>query len=160
MAAPYLEYGGRRTATVDGRAAPLLVGEAPNREGRGRLANTTRSGSVIASLGGRHLPRTNLLREWPGPSGKGSAFPLMPAREAADRLLRRTLKSRPLVLLGTRVAGAFRLRRQDYELLEWLELRGRRVAVFPHPSGVNHWWNEPDNREAARIFLAALCRPM
>lgn len=45
---------------------PLIVGEAPNRRGEGKRANTTLTGGRIARLadGARDLPRTNLLREW------------------------------------------------------------------------------------------------
>lgn len=27
------------------------------------------------------------------------------------------------------------------------------LYVLPHPSGVNRWWNDPANLEAARAFL-------
>jgi uracil-DNA glycosylase len=32
-------------------------------------------------------------------------------------------------------------------------LSGRHVAVVPHPSGRNRYWNNPANRDAARVFL-------
>lgn len=134
----------------------LLVGEAPNRAGQGRRPNTTFTGGRLARLGARELQRTNLLREWPGPQGKGSAFPLDLARPAAERLWRRHPKRRPFVLVGTRVAAAFGLARSRYEYLEWLDLRGREVAVIPHPSGINLWWNEPEHVQQAADFFRAL----
>lgn len=27
------------------------------------------------------------------------------------------------------------------------------AAILPHPSGLNRWWNDPDNRDAARAFM-------
>jgi hypothetical protein len=156
----------------------LLVGEAPNRAGQGRRANTTLTGGRIARLHPRAggLARTNLLRAWPGPQGKGSAFPLDLARPAASRLLARTPAGVPLLLVGTRVAAAFGLARQDYEYLEWMTRsfvrspKGcigvepweaprhapREVAVLPHPSGIVLWWNDPENVEAALEFFARL----
>lgn len=34
--------------------------------------------------------------------------------------------------------------------VEWLPAT---VAVFPHPSGVNRWWNEPENVASAAAFI-------
>jgi uracil-DNA glycosylase len=131
----------------------LIVGEAPNRRGQGKRANTTFTGGRLAQLGAREIARTNLLKEWPGPSGKGSAFPLELARPAAERLLRRVPRRVHLVLIGTRVAAAFGLPRARYEYLEWRRHRERWVAVCPHPSGVNLWWNDADNRDLAAEFF-------
>lgn len=73
---------------------------------------------------------------------------------------------RPLrvILAGGRVAKAFRLR-SPTPLLEWRSLyllsthpmppNSAWVAVIPHPSGVNRWWNEKDNVDMARDFLVA-----
>lgn len=96
----------------------------------------------------------NLLRYWPGPEpgGKGSAFPMGEAREAARRL---GLADGSL-LCGRRVAAAFGLARAPY--LEWVSIGARRVAVIPHPSGVCRWWNEPSNLRAARRFLEEAAR--
>lgn len=118
-----------------------------------------RSGDRLADLLGAASLRdlrdryrlVNLLGYWPGPSpsGKGSAFPLDEARRAAETL--------PLadgsLLCGRRVAQAYGLARVPF--LEWIDARGRRVAVIPHPSGVSRWWNDPENVRRARIFLEA-----
>lgn len=110
----------------------------------------------MAALGAQGLPRTNLLRAYPGRAGKGAAFPAEAGRAAAQRLLRRTRRDVPLVLLGTRVAASLGLRRADYDFLEWIEHRGRAMAVVPHPSGIVLWWNDPENRRAAREFFEEL----
>jgi hypothetical protein len=30
------------------------------------------------------------------------------------------------------------------------------MIAFPHPSGLNRWWNDPVNEEAARMMLRRL----
>ena len=32
------------------------------------------------------------------------------------------------------------------------------LAVLPHPSGINHWYNSTENRVAASLFLQAEIR--
>jgi hypothetical protein len=128
----------------------LLVGEAPNASGRGRMANTTQSGRRLALLGGAGLPRTNVIQRFPARSGKGASFPLQEARAGLDRLWRRTPRRVAFVYMGKRVAAADGWRGA---YLEWGESRGRRVCTFPHPSGINMWWNEPANVELAMAFI-------
>lgn len=128
----------------------LLVGEAPNASGRGRMANTTASGRHIASLGGGAIPRTNVIQRFPGRSGKGAAFPAAEAREGLARLWRRTPRRVAFVYMGKRVAAADGWRGQ---YLQWGTHRGRLVCTLPHPSGVNRWWNDPANAELARSFI-------
>jgi hypothetical protein len=131
----------------------MLVGEAPNASGRGRIANTTASGRRLASLGGADLPRTNVIQEFPGRSGKGAAFPRELAVAGLARLWRRTPRRVAFVYMGKRVAAADGWR-GDY--LQWGEHRGRMVATFPHPSGINMWWNDAANVELARDFVLEL----
>lgn len=60
-----------------------------------------------------------------------------------------------LVLLGERVAEAFKLAgREPYREMQLLS--GLRVATMPHPSGLNHHWNEEANIRAAEVFLHSL----
>lgn len=96
----------------------------------------------------------NLLGEWPGPSTKGSAWDARRAREAAEALAAVVEPDRLLVMLGHRVASAFRLDGR------YLDVRPGSFpsVVFPHPSAVNRWWNDPRNVERARRFLAACSR--
>jgi hypothetical protein len=57
--------------------------------------------------------------------------------------------------MGRGVAAAFGLRPQ-VPVLEWREAQpGRRLAVVPHPSGRNLWYNDPANRVAVRDFVDA-----
>lgn len=130
----------------------LLVGEAPARTTVGARPFTGRTGDRLAELAGLERLRdgfdaVNLLDRWPGPAGpKGSAFPLALARPAAEAL-RPRIRRRRVILVGRRVASAFRLASLPY--LTW---EGQ-VAVLPHPSGVCRWWNEPENVELAAEFL-------
>lgn len=104
----------------------------------------------------QRVDAVNLLGRWPGPQGKGSAFPLAEARAAALAL---DVAGRARVLLaGRRVAAAWPWRApSDY--LRWeAGPGGVLLAVIPHPSGVNRWWNEPEHRDAARRFLRAATR--
>jgi hypothetical protein len=131
------------------------VGQAPGRRnGRGAPFEgpCARRLAGLAGLEERELRRrvrlVNLLGRWPGPSAsKGDAFPIARAREAARRF---PLRGRVL-LAGRGVARAFGV---DAPFLEWVELGRARVAVFPHPSGVSHWWNDPANARRAAEFLA------
>jgi uracil-DNA glycosylase len=139
---------------------PLLIGEAPGRTTVDRPPFHGRGGRLLAELAGverieEAFEPMNLLRRWPGPAGgKGSAFPLPKAREAAEGIAP-LLRGRRTIFVGRRVASAFRLARLPY--LTW---RGAfalgvpaMVAVVPHPSGVNHFWNDPASVELARAFL-------
>lgn len=106
----------------------------------------------------------NVLDKWPGKQGKGDSFPLNLAIPA-DKALLPKLQGRKVVLLGQRVSHAFDV---GQPILEWHE-RGFgwwendvivqlscALAVCPHPSGVNTWWNKPENRIAARVFWGEL----
>jgi hypothetical protein len=93
--------------------------------------------------------RVNLLPAFPGKAGKGDRFPRAAARQAALALLP-ALQGRRAVLLGGRVAAAFGLPRAP--LLVWQPLAGGEVAVAPHPSGINRWWNDPRNVRRAKRF--------
>lgn len=147
--------------------AILLVGEAPSATSDPRRPLEGRTGAKLAALAGmsmeafgRRFALANLLHAYPGPgaSGKGSAFPDEEARVAASQL--RALLSvepapRRIVLLGKRVARAFGERAEP--LCAWRPARfgGRDVelAVVPHPSGVNKWYNSPENVALVERFL-------
>lgn len=100
--------------------------------------------------------RENILHHYPGPNnGKGDAFPIIEARERAAEFAPK-LKGRDVVFLGNAVARTFNL--GDLDLLRWcsLEYRGTGIkfhgVVFPHPSGINRWWNDDRNLLRARVF--------
>jgi hypothetical protein len=81
---------------------------------------------------------------------------LAQARRATARLKPR-LAGRRVILLGCGVAHAFGFAR--FPVLTWTTVRwgglDTRVSIVPHPSGVNTWWNDADNIEAASRFLRA-----
>lgn len=103
-----------------------------------------------------HLECLNVLRSYPGPEGdKGDAFPRQRAQRAARRLWG-SLRGRRVLLAGKRVGVAFGIR-EDY--LVWTTHEaGFDVAVIPHPSGVNRWWNEPANRRRFTKFVRDVVR--
>ena len=133
----------------------MIIGQAPGQKGNGEpLAG--KAGRRLAALCGLSLDaylarfrRVNLLPTFPGKAGKGDAFPLPAAREAARALLP-ALEGRRVVLLGGRVAAAFGLHRAP--LLVWQPFHGAWVAVAPHPSGLNRFWNDPRNVRRAQQF--------
>jgi hypothetical protein len=92
--------------------------------------------------------RYNVLRRWPGKNGKGDHFPMRLAKTNARRLALGFV-GRRVILLGRSVAKAFGL---NVGYLKWVNI-GFDVAVVPHPSGVNRWWNEARNKAAARRFM-------
>lgn len=137
---------------------PLLVGEAPSRTSDPAVPFSGRSGDRLRELLGRPLEDAfeirNLLAEWPGAAAKGSAWDRGAARERAVEITRLDwYRGRLLVAVGRRVARAFAL-----PALPYLEVVGEKypAAVLPHPSGVDRWFNDPQNVEAARAFLRSL----
>jgi hypothetical protein len=97
-----------------------------------------------------HFDLVNLLDKWPGKDGKGDAFDMDAARVKAEELTLElmTQEARFILLMGRKVERAF-----GWSGLKYLESNiwhSHDVILFPHPSGVNLWWNEEDNRGAAR----------
>jgi uracil-DNA glycosylase len=144
---------------------PLIIGQAPGRRGDGEPLSGM-AGRRLAALCCLELEelldrfeRVNLLKTFPGKSGKGDAFPLAEARTAAVGLLSAVAAHRHTILLGSNVARAFQLHRLP--LLEWRDAfrdLGSFVAVCPHPSGVNRWWNDSANFVRASRFWRDLAR--
>lgn len=147
----------------------ILVGEAPPKS---RMVDTPESVAFSGASGKRFsdmlgvdvteaFATMNLLKRWPGTTGKGSSFPLGRARQSATMLVNRLPPSNRLILAGGRVANAFRI--AHLPQLEWhttmlgppVTLTTFKVAVIPHPSGVNRAWNDPAITEAVKRFLVA-----
>ncbi len=137
----------------------LLIGQAPGKGDGGPLEG--RIGKRLAALAGisqeeyvERTERMNLLPHYPGENGKGDAFD---PEEAARRALALMgeIKGRRVLFLGRSVAQAFGFGKKDLPILTWLKSPSldADVAVMPHPSGIVHWWNDEDNREAASQFL-------
>ncbi len=139
----------------NGRPKLIIVGQAPGKQGDGRPMEG-RAGRRLADLMGlsfddylRLTERVNLFKARPEHEGKGDGFPVAEARKLANAM-RPQLEGRRVILAGFGVAKAFGL---DQEPLRWQVGLGHRVAVVPHPSGVNRWWNDFSNVEAAERFL-------
>jgi uracil-DNA glycosylase len=147
---------------------PLIIGQAPARGNDGLLPFAGQSGARLATLAGvgtsgddlpPHFDLANLLDKWPGKQGKGDAFDMDAAREAAADLtlkLQTAEEPRFVLLMGRKVERAF-----GWSGLTYLDdnvWHGNDVILFPHPSGVNLWWNELDNRTAARKTIRWVLR--
>lgn len=140
---------------------PLLIGEAPAPSAKkGDPAFSSRSGDRLTKLLGCSLfdvfETVNLLQEYPGSDEKGSRFPFGVAKEAATKLLVEVDRDRHLILAGKRVAAAFGMENAKYFHTVTLKPVPIQITVIPHPSGVNFWWNKPENVEFAKGWLKAL----
>jgi len=159
--------------TTTPREGLLLIGESPSKRGvPGDAALAGRIGTRLSQLLGisseRYLEgvaRVNLLPDFIGkaPGARATPWPAKEAKQAAQQLLASGfLNDRALVvLLGTRVAAAFGLKRpkwfQETDLRLQTDLRlpdgaTITVAVAPHPSGANWWWNDKTNAKQAGTF--------
>jgi len=96
----------------------------------------------------RSFRRLNLIQCFPGKSGRGDSFPAAEAREAWRRL-GPNLKFRNVILLGAKVADIAAPAWRAYGWCHWFNAAGIATFVLPHPSGLNHWWNDPANKERA-----------
>jgi hypothetical protein len=127
-----------------------IIGEAPNVSGKEMYE--TRSGVRMYDLSGDvQLPWQNLFDAYPLP------WSLPEARERADAwVFLYGHATGPLVLLGARVCAAFGV--EEVEWLGWYRRPdlGCAMIAFPHPSGLNHWWNDASNRVRARDLMQAV----
>lgn len=143
----------------------LFIGQAP--AGRDDPASplSGATGRKLAALMGMSIEeflatfdRANLLRKYPGKllNSKGDAFPIQKATINAFKLMRNNPPDnyRAIILLGKNVAKAFNW--QNPEFLEWDRTRRPFRVVIPHPSGINHWWNDKRNQRAAKEFLTEM----
>lgn len=133
---------------------PLIIGEAPGKCGDPSTPIEGRIGARLAACCGltfeeflTTFDRVNLLDEQPQDAPKGMAFNVKAAGRVAQFLEhnREGIFGRPFsLLLGKRVAAAFRLTHVEY-FTSIIFPNGSKVYVVPHPSGVNRWWNNWDN---------------
>lgn len=132
----------------------VVVGQAPAHDGDGKSALTGRSLHVLF---GKHdlrrvaigCHRLNLIPIFPGRSqSRGDRFPVAVARAQSRRLLP-NLDGRIVLSWGAAVAD---LLNPAWRRTGWLApVYGRfTLFPFPHPSGLNRWWNDRDNSDAAR----------
>lgn len=136
----------------------LIIGEAPNATNDCTHPCEGRVGRRLAELFGtayeqyvRETDRINIVVRSPGRSNwQGMAFPrrLMPRRL---RMLCLMMTERHSLILGKRAATVLGLDSLDY--FRWHPTLGGWVAIIPHPSGRNRWWNSLINRRCAVRFM-------
>lgn len=140
----------------------LIIGQGPSKSGEGRppLEGQFGSGKKLAELSGVTIEKmheladcVNLLDSWHGSNGKGDHFPMKLAREKAPAVQKLWQNYERVVLLGSNVAEAFRF---ESEPLTWQKMEDCSVAIMPHPSGVNRWWNDEQNKADAAAFLRSV----
>ena len=138
----------------------VIVGQGPSRAGsrhsarrRSREACTGRVGRKLAKL--LRMPevafyamaaRVNLNARFNGKAAKGDAFNVVEGLATARRILVRHRNGEKLVLLGRTVGRCFGVT-GDYLRVTIRE--GHPFLLFPHPSGINRWWNDARNRRRA-----------
>jgi len=143
----------------------LIVGQGPSKSGLGQEALTglKKSGGALAKLFGlapeqlhARADCINLLSQWHGKSSKGDKFPLKMAQKTAQAILNSWKNYDHIILLGSNVAKAFGF--HQLPLLTWTEIEpcGCKLAIVPHPSGINRWYNDAANKRAATSFLREL----
>lgn len=152
---------------------PILVGQAPARSGDGRPF-TGQTGRMLQSLLrfdsyeqlSECFDMYNLLpRKMQKPAERrGDEFPMPEARRGAIRLRNGVIKDgNEVILCGNKVSEAFHPSLVARPLLRPTLMReswGWWTAYrFPHPSGLNHFWNYSGNRERAARFLIDLSSP-
>ena len=141
----------------------LAIGEAPSRRNPDGVPLASLLDRIGESTLRQHvveLHGMNLFKLPQPPAGKGSRFPMDEARERATDLLpmlrRRGRHYDQLWLVGKRVAKAFGLGGQEYfvKAMSLCEVRiFCSVVVVPHPSGVNHFWNDRAKVAGWRMFV-------
>ncbi len=149
-----------------GEEVITIVGEAPSRSSDPKKPFRGWSGNWLAKHAGlsgyeelaSRARLVNVLPRWPGigySGEKGSRFPIARARRAAEKIELVGV----VLLAGRRVASAIDpvLAKAPYFSWHMTDRHGPcRLAVIPHPSGCNHWWNPPENRMIASAFLRGL----
>ena len=141
----------------------LIVGQAPAKNDHPSNPISGRTGRKLAMLMDLTFEefldtfdRANLLSRYPGKDGKGDAFNPHAAERNARLLLSENQidRYRHILVLGKNVAKAFGYRTDEY--MKWQTFSRPFTAILPHPSGINRWWNDKRNHEAAKQFLLEL----
>ncbi len=140
---------------------PLIIGEAPGKNGDASMPCEGRIGARLASCAGitfdEYLDlfdRVNLLDEQPQDAPKGMAFNVKLAGKVAHQM-ELTMPRWPFILLlGKRVAAAFKFTSVNY--FQQVAIDGIPTWVVPHPSGVNRWWNSFDNELQMIRFMRGI----
>lgn len=151
---------------------PILIGQAPGPNTDPSLPlyphPSTSAGGRLAQFMGLGaedyidaFERLNLVQEYPGRRKHDDKFPLYQARLRAGEL-RPLMRGRTVILMGRKVASAWGEPVAQAEFFEWVRCGtfGTMLAVVPHPSGRNHWYNSSENRQQARIFWMTVIAPL
>jgi hypothetical protein len=138
---------------------PLLVGEAPSKNEHPPTPIEGRIGKRLAGYAGLtfeefliHFDRTNLLSVRQDTKEKGFEFDAATARTNAYQLIITLERGRTVILLGKRVAMAFDVP-VDYFAWRNINAFDGWLAVVPHPSGINRWFNDPANNASMTAFM-------
>lgn len=144
----------------------MFVGQGPGKNhppGSRPLEGKKGAGARLAKLCGltneellKRCDTSNLLPDWRGKNGKGDNFPMNEAIISAELIWTKFFDYDRVVLFGSNVASAFGMKNE--KVLKWVVLEGTTVAVVPHPSGINRWYNDPENRKKAEKFLRKLIK--
>lgn len=137
----------------------MLIGEAPSTRSRELKpafsqvsVSTTRLEGLLGGPVWEHFMCRNLIPQWRDDAHASG----WPAREAAIAALDIAAYDEPwlLVLCGRRVQRAFRIDTADS--IGWYEGPKHLSLVFPHPSGLNRFWNYPSKiRDASTALTLA-----
>lgn len=141
-----------------------LIGQAPSSDGSdnfsGRSGVTlSRWANVPFDLFHSVFKCVNLLDEYPGRAGKkGDKFPMQKAEEAALKLAPTIPPRTRVVCVGKKVAEAFGIDTKSRQPFIWFPHGDAEFSWMPHPSGVNLFYNNPNNVFTAKVFLARAAR--
>lgn len=144
---------------VSCKGKPLIIGEQPSKNGDPSKPIQGRIGERLAECAGltfdeymEKFDRMNLLDVRAEYSGKGMDFNVKAARSTARELITRAfLPGRLILILGKRAASAFGMTSIAY--FQRMVINGAEVYVVPHPSGINRWWNLPENEQQMIRFM-------
>lgn len=146
----------------DARHERVVVGQGPSQTTQNDPPFTGPSAKRLASLMGATLDEflgvfypVNVCDSWQGKAdnGKGDAFKVK-AGSALDKMLEASKPGGLVLVCGLATARAIGMKKpQLFRVTDWED---RRVAVIPHPSGVNRFWNDDENVAQARAFLSGL----
>lgn len=141
---------------------PLIIGEAPSKNQDPPHPIEGRIGQRLADLSGLTLPeflahfdRTNLIHVRQDTAAHGFQFDMPLARRRAEVLAQSFRPNQIVLLLGQRVAMAFGFSNRTQPFVQH-HIHGAEVRIVPHPSGINRWWNEPKNEDAAKVFMRTI----
>lgn len=140
---------------------PLLIGQAPGPNTRPDKPlypyPKTSAGARLQQMTGlerrdylRTFDRMNLLQFFPGKIMNGDAWPISKAKIAAQAV-QQLLDGRDVIFVGRNVSRAFGHDAKTLPFFQW-EYNPTwhyQFACVPHPSGRNHWYNDPVNRDLA-----------